>query len=393
MDMERKRNNNLTNVWQLKNKGYYDRDDSLDCKNKNNRLSDIAKLQTSLYPCSTITILAVGIGRELKYLNTDNIKIIVGIDANAKELEVCKQDYSHLSEHLILLHNHFEDSKISLPSTEMVIANIFIEKVGEAIFLVLLEQIKPKYVSCLLQNLAKQHKLQRYPYGTNYPPIDDETERIKENHFIHKMKGLGYHLIKRELYEDKYEYFIRLDFHKQMKANIILETERLYLREMTMSDFIEIAQILQNKEVMYAYEHAFSDQEVFVWINKQIQRYKEDGYGLWAMIEKKSGKLIGQCGITKQQLNDQEVLEIGYLLNQSYWHQGYASEAANACKMYGFTHLNVEILYSIIRDNNIASINVAKRNGMKEITSIVKRYYGMELLHCVYGVRKGEIYD
>ena len=81
---------------------------------------------------------------------------------------------------------------------------------------------------------------------------------------------------------------------KQMKNKIILETERLYLRKMDHGDIEALCEILQDEEVMYAYEHAFSDEEVRQWLEKQLTRYKNDGFGLWAVILKATGSMIGQ---------------------------------------------------------------------------------------------------
>ena len=84
---------------------------------------------------------------------------------------------------------------------------------------------------------------------------------------------------------------------------MILETERLVLRKLEQSDFREACKLLQDPEVMYAYEGAFSDQEVQVWLDKMFRRYENDGFALWAVVEKGSGELIGQCGITYQEYN------------------------------------------------------------------------------------------
>lgn len=145
---------------------------------------------------------------------------------------------------------------------------------------------------------------------------------------------------------------------------MIFETERLYLREMSQSDFDAICKILKDKETMYAYEGAFSDAEVREWIDRQISRYEKWGYGLWAACLKESGELIGQCGLTMQPWKDEEVLEIGYLFRRKYWHQGYAAESARACKKYAFEVLDAKEVCSIIRDTNTASQKVALRNGM-----------------------------
>ena len=68
----------------------------------------------------------------------------------------------------------------------------------------------------------------------------------------------------------------------------ILETDRLILREMTENDFDALCNILQDAEVMYAYEHAFSDEEVHDWLDRQLNRYKQYGFGLWAVILKET---------------------------------------------------------------------------------------------------------
>lgn len=119
-----------------------------------------------------------------------------------------------------------------------------------------------------------------------------------------------------------------------MKA--ILETQRLSLREMTKDDFPALCKILQDAEVMYAYEHAFSDEEVVAWLDKNLTRYEKDGFGLWAVVLKETGEMIGQCGLTLQNADDKEVLEVGYLFQKAFWHKGYATEAAIACKIMPF---------------------------------------------------------
>ena len=123
---------------------------------------------------------------------------------------------------------------------------------------------------------------------------------------------------------------------------MLLETERLSLREMTQADYPSLCRILQDEQVMYAYEGAFSDAEIQEWLDRQISRYQKWQFGLWAVILKETGELIGQCGLTMQPWKNQEVLEIGYLFQRAYWHQGYATEAAEACKGYAFEVLHAD---------------------------------------------------
>lgn len=170
-----------------------------------------------------------------------------------------------------------------------------------------------------------------------------------------------------------------------MNNKIILETERLILRELNHNDYDGLSLILQDEKTMYAYEHAFSDEEVLKWLNRQIERYNKDGFSLWAVILKENNKFIGQCGLTIQKINkNTEVVEIGYLFNRNYWKKGYAIESAKACKDYAFNILNINEVYSIIRDNNIYSQNVAIKNGMKKIGTTIKFYHNIDMLHYIY---------
>lgn len=167
---------------------------------------------------------------------------------------------------------------------------------------------------------------------------------------------------------------------------MILETERLYLRELNRDDYISLCKILQDEDTMYAYEGAFSDAEVQDWLNRQIMRYQKWNFGLWAVVLKETDEMIGQCGLTMQPWKNDEVLEIGYLFNRAYWHNGYATEAAKACKQYAFETLGADEVCSIIRDSNKASQNVAIRNGMTKTDTWTKHYRGVNMPHYRYVV-------
>lgn len=171
-------------------------------------------------------------------------------------------------------------------------------------------------------------------------------------------------------------------------CSMILETKRLYLEELSEQDLPDLCEILQDEETMTAYEHAFSMEEVKAWLDNQLRRYQEDGFGLWAVRRKCDGVMVGQCGLTLQKVQKQTLLEVGYLFKRRFWHQGYATEAAIGCKNYAFEILKSSYVCSIIRDTNIASQRVALRNGMKKRTTFIKHYYGIDMPHDVFIVEK-----
>jgi RimJ/RimL family protein N-acetyltransferase len=166
----------------------------------------------------------------------------------------------------------------------------------------------------------------------------------------------------------------------------VLETQRLVLREFQFEDLDALAAILCDRETMRYYPVSFDRAAVADWIQRNRTRYANDGYGLWAMILKSTRELIGDCGLVLQSVDAVDEIEIGYHVRRDLWNQGYASEAARACRDYGFANLKVDRLISLIRPENLASRRVAEKNGMtiwKEVTKV-------DLLHYVYAVKRDQ---
>ncbi len=153
-------------------------------------------------------------------------------------------------------------------------------------------------------------------------------------------------------------------------------------------DLPYLSRILQDSRVMYAYNGPFSEEETLAWLKKQQNRYLSDGFGLWGVWLKQNSEMIGQCGITWQEYENRQIPEIGNLLAYDYWHLGYASEAAVACREYGFQSLHFDELFSIIRDSNTASQKVALLNGMKAVGKKTIHYRGVCMPHIVFRTTK-----
>lgn len=171
---------------------------------------------------------------------------------------------------------------------------------------------------------------------------------------------------------------------------MVLQTERLMLREMRDSDYDALCLMLRDADVMYAYAHAFDEAESWQWLARQQQRYAENGFGLWAVELKSTGEMIGQCGLTLQPLEGRQVIEVGYIFRKEFWHMGYATEAARACRDLAFDRFDAREVYSIIRDNNLPSQAVARRLGMEPRCTFSKHYYGIDMPHIAFSVRRAQ---
>ena len=112
----------------------------------------------------------------------------------------------------------------------------------------------------------------------------------------------------------------------------VIETERLYLREMTENDFEALKKVLADPEIMQHYPCVFDEAKVKNWIQRNIDRYRIFGFGLWAVCLKENGEVIGDCGLTMQFVNGQIKPEIGYHIRADKQRKGYAREAASAVR-------------------------------------------------------------
>ena len=163
-----------------------------------------------------------------------------------------------------------------------------------------------------------------------------------------------------------------------------IETGRLVVRHFCSGDFEALKAIMGKPEVMYAWEHGFTDDETREWLERQIARYRDDGYGYFAVVLKETGKLIGQAGLINAEVDGKPAVEIGYVFDDAVWGNGYALEAASACVELAFRRFGIAELYATIRPENAASVNLARKLGMKKTGAYAKVYQGKKMPHDIY---------
>ena len=110
-----------------------------------------------------------------------------------------------------------------------------------------------------------------------------------------------------------------------------------------------------------------------LWFDKVFERYQNNTGGHNVLVNKNTMERVGMCGLLIQEVDGIQELEIGYSIHPKFWKQGYATEAANECRKFAFENDFSESLISIVHKENVASIEVAKNNGMQmEKTTIYK---------------------
>lgn len=150
----------------------------------------------------------------------------------------------------------------------------------------------------------------------------------------------------------------------------IIRTRRLSLRELEPGDTDALMEVLSDPESMRYYPHPFSRAEVEAWIGRNIDRYRTDGFGLWAVIRNEDDAFLGDCGITIQNIESQALPEVGFHIIKRFRRNRYASEAALGCMTYAAERFGMKEIFSYCESGNLPSQGVMKQIGM----SFLKTY-------------------
>ena len=163
-----------------------------------------------------------------------------------------------------------------------------------------------------------------------------------------------------------------------VESRVILQTERLVLREMVQQDLDFLASLLADPEVMRFYPKCYSREEAQLWLNRQRQRYFYHGFGLWLVVDRESGEPVGQVGLLLQDVDDRFETEVGYLIHRPFWRRGYAAEAARGVLTFAQQVKQFSRVISLVRPENVPSQGVARKLGAtieKEIDFRGLRHY------------------
>jgi RimJ/RimL family protein N-acetyltransferase len=158
------------------------------------------------------------------------------------------------------------------------------------------------------------------------------------------------------------------------RTGLLLETDRLLLRELTAEDVPALALILGDAQVMrHSVRGVMTEKATREFVGGCIFSYQANDFGPWAVVEKCSSAFIGFCGLNAEPVEGTEEVEIGYRLDRAFWGKGLATEAAAATLAYAFETLGIDSVIAIVEPENIASVNVIEKLGFN--TFIHSQYH------------------
>ena len=160
---------------------------------------------------------------------------------------------------------------------------------------------------------------------------------------------------------------------------IVIETHRLLIRELRPADAARMFEIYSDPQVMrfMGPPPASVEVEEKSILSHVENYYRKLGYGLWAVIEKGTGELIGRSGLLQFELQSEPPVEISYLLSRVHWGHGYATEAAAAVAQYAFETVGVDRLLAVIAPGNVSSARVAERVGFQRRGVVTYKQFGV----------------
>jgi RimJ/RimL family protein N-acetyltransferase len=149
-----------------------------------------------------------------------------------------------------------------------------------------------------------------------------------------------------------------------------IETERLFLRPLQLGDLDDLFALYGDRQVMKYITGQPRDYEAtYTRLKAHIADHQSYGFGLCAAILKKTGEMIGRCGLEPVESSNILQGDLAWMFKQHYWGQGLATEFGRAMIAYGFAHLPVQRIFATADHANLTSIKVMKKLGMNFVKS------------------------
>lgn len=164
----------------------------------------------------------------------------------------------------------------------------------------------------------------------------------------------------------------------------ILETERLFLRYMNSEDIPVLINLWTDAEVTRYLGGPRNVETLRIELTETVDNLLAEQFILWPLVEKASGKVIGQSGLLEKEVDGLTEYEMVYVLAQAAWGKGYATEIGRALCSYAYHVRNLNRLIALVEPENRASERVAKKIGMHLEKEVVRPGGGIRRVYAVF---------
>ncbi len=176
----------------------------------------------------------------------------------------------------------------------------------------------------------------------------------------------GFPLVVEDVWETDEQFLLRTYQREWKQPWEIMRTKRLLIREETEADIDELYEIYESDHIKRFLEPLYEEREKELeYISKYRQYvYSYYEYGLWHLVDLKTGKCVGRAGLNPKTYEDGVCgAELGYMIAKPFLRKGYCLEACGAILTYSKEELGIPEVYCLIRRDNETSIEVAKKLG------------------------------
>lgn len=203
----------MSNPWEEIELSDYENHMSLEGVFQLQTMNQMMKEQFYAYPVKSVMILGVAGGNGLEHINQQAFERVYGVDINENYLSACIKRYPELQPILKTIHADLIGETVLLPYADLLIANLLIEYIGYESFRKTVVQVKPKYISCIIQINAKDSFVSDSPYIHVFDHLNEVHHQMEESQLEDTMLQIGY---KREMRSERDlpngKKLVRMDF-------------------------------------------------------------------------------------------------------------------------------------------------------------------------------------
>lgn len=217
-------------------------------------------------------------------------------------------------------------------------------------------QLHTKKEECIV--VTDNESMIKECFHLQIPCIAYENPRVnKQDLFRANMLVEGFMEVNYRFVLEVYQRFYQIPI-------VIATTNRLLIREMKLEDLDELYALYEDASMTRFLEPLYEKEKEIEFTKAYIKNmYGFYGYGLWSILDKRTGKLVGRAGLSNREVDGEIQIELGYMIGVAYQRKGLAFEACQEILKFAVERLECSFVNCFIHPDNVASIQLVKKLG------------------------------